>query len=124
MSGEKISFSTKVGATTLATIGVSLEWFDFYAYGIAAALVFPRYFFPPGYPYFWALVLSLVTYLVGFMARPVGAIVFGHIGDRYGATPKLVTVPFGLVTNHTFHCPVAPLAVHSIYHPGSHCTTT
>ena len=84
MSGEKISFSTKVGATALATIGVSLEWFDFFAYGTAAALVFPHYFFPPRYPYFWALVLSLVTYLVGFVARPVGAIIFGHIGDRYG----------------------------------------
>lgn len=83
-SSKKISLSTKVGATALVAIGVSLEWFDFYAYGIAAALVFPHYFFPPRYPYFWALVLSLVTYLVGFVARPVGAIVFGHIGDRYG----------------------------------------
>jgi MFS family permease len=83
-SSKKISLSTKVGATALATIGVSLEWFDFFAYGTAAALVFPHYFFPPKYPYFWALVLSLVTYLVGFVARPVGAIVFGHIGDRYG----------------------------------------
>jgi len=84
MSGEKISLSTKVGATALATIGVSLEWYDFFAYGTAAALVFPHYFFPPKYPPFWALFMSLLTYLVGFVARPVGAIIFGHIGDRYG----------------------------------------
>ncbi len=64
--------------------GASIEWYDFFLYAAAAALVFPHVFFPPGLPPFVALVASFSTYAVGFVARPIGAMLFGHTGDRLG----------------------------------------
>jgi MFS family permease len=63
--------------------GTSLEWYDFFLYGTAAALVFGRLFFPDAEPG-TATLLAFATYGVGFAARPVGAVVFGHFGDRVG----------------------------------------
>jgi len=66
-----------------STIGTMIEWYDFFLYGFAAALVFNQLFFPNHDPLVGTL-LAFVTYALGFVARPVGGIVFGHYGDRIG----------------------------------------
>lgn len=68
---------------TACLVGTSLEWYDFFLYGTAAALVFGRLFFPDADPAAGTL-LAFATYGVGFAARPIGAVVFGHFGDRVG----------------------------------------
>src|SRR5688500_13620788 len=64
-------------------IGTSLEWYDFFIYGTAAALVFNEIFFPSFEPLVGTL-LAFTTYAVGFVARPLGGLIFGHYGDRIG----------------------------------------
>ncbi len=64
-------------------IGTTIEWYDFFLYGSAAALVFNRLFFPQ-YDPLTGTLLAFATYAVGFVARPVGGIIFGHFGDRIG----------------------------------------
>ncbi|MGV9802247.1 MFS transporter [Mycobacterium sp. NPDC003449] len=66
-----------------STVGTALEWYDFMLYGTASALVFGRVFFPDSDPTVGTLA-SLGTFAVGFFARPVGGLLFGHFGDRYG----------------------------------------
>ena len=70
-------------------IGTSLEWYDFFIYGTAAALVFNKLFFPSFEPLVGTL-LAFATYAVGFIARPLGGIVFGHYGDKLGRKNVLV----------------------------------
>jgi MFS family permease len=70
-------------------IGSSLEWYDFFIYATAAALVFPKLFFPEATPIV-GLLLSFSTFWAGFIARPIGGLVFGHIGDKFGRKPALV----------------------------------
>jgi metabolite-proton symporter len=70
-------------------VGTSLEWYDFFIYGTAAALVFNQLFFPSFEPLVGTL-LAFTTYAVGFIARPVGGIVFGHYGDKVGRKQVLV----------------------------------
>ena len=77
----------KVALTALA--GASIEWYDFFLYGTAAALVFPSLFFPDSSPTM-ALILSFGTFAFGFIARPLGGILFGHFGDRIGRKRTLV----------------------------------
>jgi len=64
-------------------IGTTIEWYDFFLYGSAASLIFKDLFFPQFDP-LTGTILSFATYAVGFVARPVGGIVFGHFGDRIG----------------------------------------
>ena len=80
--------------------GTSIEWYDFFLYGIGSALVFPKLFFPASLPPFVALLASFSTFTVGFLARPVGALVFGHAGDRIGRKSALAAalVLMGLAT--------------------------
>src|SRR3954462_14464715 len=73
-----------------STVGTSIEWYDFFLYGTAAALVFPDLFFPDSSHYAGALA-SFATYAVGFAARPVGAAIFGHWGDRIGRKATLIS---------------------------------
>ncbi|GAA5157213.1 MFS transporter [Pseudonocardia eucalypti] len=68
---------------SLSLVGASVEWFDFFLYGTAAALVFPKLFFPNADPA-TGVLLSFATFGVGFVARPVGGIIWGHFGDRAG----------------------------------------
>jgi MFS family permease len=68
----------------LSLVGASVEWFDFFLFGTAAALVFPRLFFAEGTDPFLALLSSFAVLGVGFVARPVGGIVWGHFGDKLG----------------------------------------
>jgi MFS transporter, MHS family, shikimate and dehydroshikimate transport protein len=70
-------------------IGTTIEWYDFFLYGTAAALVFGDLFFPNAEPLIGTL-LAFSTYAVGFAARPLGGIVFGHFGDRIGRKSMLV----------------------------------
>jgi metabolite-proton symporter len=70
-------------------IGTSLEWYDFFIYGTAAALVFNKIFFPSFEPLVGTL-LAFATYAVGFIARPLGGLIFGHYGDRIGRKNVLV----------------------------------
>jgi metabolite-proton symporter len=70
-------------------IGTSLEWYDFFIYGTAAALVFNQLFFPTFEPLVGTL-LAFTTYAVGFLARPLGGLIFGHYGDRIGRKNVLV----------------------------------
>jgi MFS family permease len=79
---------TRLALTALA--GTSIEWFDFYLYGIASALVFPTLYFPRTLPPLVALLASFSTFAVGFFARPFGAALFGHVGDRAGRKAALV----------------------------------
>lgn len=78
----------KVAMTALA--GTSIEWYDFFLYGTAAALIFPAAFFPADMPPFIALIASFSTFAIGFLARPVGGIIFGHFGDTVGRKKVLV----------------------------------
>ena len=77
-------------AVIASTIGTTIEWYDFFIYGSAAALVFPRLFFPSSDP-FVGQILSFSTFFVGFVARPLGAALFGHFGDRVGRKSLLIT---------------------------------
>src|SRR5260370_12983478 len=72
-----------------ATVGTTVEWYDFQIYGLAAALVFSKQFFPNFDPLAGTL-LSFATFGVGFLARPIGGIIFGHMGDRVGRKSTLV----------------------------------
>ena len=78
----------RVAYTALA--GTSIEWYDFFLYGAAAALIFPTVFFGEVSPS-TALILSFLTFAAGFIARPIGGIIFGHFGDRIGRKKTLVT---------------------------------
>ena len=78
---------TKVATASL--VGTSLEFYDHFIYGTAAALVFPRLFFSQSEPSM-ALLLSLLTYSIAFAARPLGAALFGHFGDRLGRKKVLI----------------------------------
>ncbi|WP_405637922.1 MHS family MFS transporter [Streptomyces sp. NBC_00056] len=76
-------------AVVASTVGTAIEWYDFFLYGTAAALVFPHLFFP-GQSDYTGVLASFATQFVGFAARPVGAAIFGHFGDRVGRKSSLV----------------------------------
>src|ERR687886_1899329 len=84
--GETQSLKAVVAASF---IGTTIEWYDFFLYGTAAALVFGDLFFPEAKPLVGTL-LAFSTYAVGFAARPLGGVVFGHFGDRIGRKSMLV----------------------------------
>jgi metabolite-proton symporter len=77
-------------AAIASVVGTSIEWYDFFLYGTMAALVFPKLFFPGSDPYI-AVLQSFATLFLGFLARPLGAMIFGHYGDRIGRKVTLVT---------------------------------
>ena len=76
-------------AVIASTIGTAIEWYDFFLYGTAAGLVFGKLYFPNQDP-LSATLLAFGTYFVGFAARPVGAAIFGHYGDRIGRKATLI----------------------------------
>lgn len=89
-STPKVSLKDARRIAFAAFVGTALEWYDYFLFGTAAALVFNRLFFtdldPAG-----ATLAAFATFGVGFAARPIGAVVFGWIGDRYGRRPALLT---------------------------------
>ena len=99
-------------------IGTSIEFYDFFIFATAAAIVFPKIFFPEGVSPFIGLIASFSTFAIGFFARPVGAAVFGHFGDRLGRKTMLVvamllmgvaTTLIGLLPSHRAIGDFAPL---------------
>jgi metabolite-proton symporter len=106
-----------IEAVAASTIGTTIEWYDFFLYGTAAALVFPHLFFPELNP-FAGQVAAFATFTVGFIARPLGGVVFGYVGDRLGRKASLVatlllmgvsTVLIGLLPTYDQIGIVAPL---------------
>jgi MFS family permease len=108
---------TSLRTTAIAAlVGTSIEYYDFFLYGTASALVFPAVFFPRGAST-GALLASFSTFAVGFFARPLGAVIFGHLGDRHGRKPALVialllmgvaTTLIGCLPSYARVGPVAP----------------
>jgi len=89
-TGETTSSSKPLHKVILASlVGTTIEWYDFFLYGTAAALVFNRLFFPQTDPLTGAM-LAFATYALGFLARPLGGLVFGHYGDRIGRKKLLM----------------------------------
>jgi metabolite-proton symporter len=80
----------RLRAIAASTVGTTIEWYDFFLYGTMAALVFPKVFFPGSSPYS-GILLSFGTQFVGFAARPIGAMIFGHYGDRIGRKATLIS---------------------------------
>jgi MHS family shikimate/dehydroshikimate transporter-like MFS transporter len=90
LAGQETGKTRSIKQVVLASfIGTTIEWYDFFLYGTAAALVFNELFFPDAEPLIGTL-LALSTYAVGFVARPIGGVVFGHYGDRIGRKAMLV----------------------------------
>ncbi|MFF1711100.1 MFS transporter [Streptomyces sp. NPDC058268] len=87
-------------------IGTTIEWYDFFLYGSAAALVFNTLFFPDSDPLVGTL-LSFLTYAVGFAARPIGGVVFGHFGDKIGRK-KLLVLSLMMMGGATFAMGLLP----------------
>ncbi|MDF2896722.1 MAG: proP 1, partial [Rhodococcus erythropolis] len=77
--GAPTGLKKVVGASMAGTI---VEWYEFFLYGTAATLVFSKIFFAAGTSELDAILAAFVTYAVGFVARPLGGIVFGHFGDK------------------------------------------
>lgn len=88
-SSQQDTAARQKRSTTGAFIGTAIEWYDFYIFGTAAALVFGRVFYPEAAPTA-ALMASFATFWVGFLARPIGGMIFGHFGDRLGRKNVLV----------------------------------
>ncbi len=78
-------------AAIASFVGTTIEWYDFYAYATAASIVFGSLFFPEGTDPLIGVMASFATYAVGFFARPLGGVLFGHFGDRVGRKAALVT---------------------------------
>nr|WP_313038095.1 MFS transporter [Achromobacter ruhlandii] len=89
MRGNTKTGHQPVRASTAAFIGTMIEWYDFYIYATAAALVFGKLFFPSATGFYGTLA-AFGTFAVGFFARPLGGALFGHIGDRIGRKKSLV----------------------------------
>ncbi|MGZ4548198.1 MAG: MFS transporter [Blastococcus sp.] len=84
-----VARTQRTKAAVASTIGTTIEWYDFFLYGTAAALVFPAVFFP-GESVLAGTLFAFSTQFVGFAARPVGAAIFGHYGDRVGRKAALI----------------------------------
>jgi metabolite-proton symporter len=95
----EVSKSMQRRVAIASLIGTTIEFYDFYIYGIAAALVFSKIFFPSLDPVV-GTIAAFATFAVGFVSRPLGAVVFGHFGDRIGRKAMLVAslVTMGIAT--------------------------
>ncbi len=126
MSGtDTVAEAPQVSKSELRTVvvsslvGTTVEWYDFFLYGTAAGLVFPKLFFPGAAPAVGTL-LAFATFAAGFVARPVGGLIFGHIGDRVGRKKTLVatmmimgvaTFLIGLIPTYAAIGIAAPIAL-------------
>lgn len=90
---HRVTRKELVTAVASSTIGTTIEWYDFFLYGTAAGLVFNQLYFPGEDPTVGRL-LAYATFAIGFVARPVGGLIFGHLGDRIGRKKSLVTTMY------------------------------
>lgn len=97
---------TRRRALVSSTLGTCIEWYDFYVYGVAAAIILNVQFFPNASP-FVGILLSFSTYAIGFAARPIGGIIFAHFGDRLGRK-KMLMITLGLMGTGTFLIGILP----------------
>jgi MFS transporter, MHS family, shikimate and dehydroshikimate transport protein len=88
MTDQQKAPTSHVKVATASLIGTAIEWYDFFLYGTAAALIFNKLFFPTFDPMVGTL-LAFATYALGFVARPLGGLVFGHYGDKIGRKTML-----------------------------------
>jgi metabolite-proton symporter len=87
---KTVGFGTSIGTIAFASaIGTTIEWYDFFLFGVVTPLVFNKLFFPNFDPLVGTL-LAYTTFFVGFISRPIGGIIFGHYGDRIGRKTVLV----------------------------------
>lgn len=86
-------------AVVSSVLGTTIEWYDFFIYGTVGALVFPKLFFPGSDPYI-GLMQTFLTFAIGFLARPLGGVFFGHFGDKIGRKTTLIVtiILMGLAT--------------------------
>src|SRR5258708_21715838 len=89
VNADNITRQQMVPVIFSSTLGTAIEWYDFFLYGTMAVLVFPKLFFP-GATQVVGTLLALFTFLIGFIARPFGGALFGHLGDRIGRKSTLV----------------------------------
>lgn len=113
----EVATNSKVRVLFASLVGTTIEFFDFYIYATAAVLIFPHLFFPESSGSA-AILQSLATFAIAFIARPIGAAIFGHLGDRIGRKATLVaalltmgisTVCIGLLPTYAQIGIVAPL---------------
>ncbi|TCB52954.1 MFS transporter [Acinetobacter terrestris] len=117
-ASEEVATNSKFRVLTASLVGTTIEFFDFYIYATAAVLIFPHLFFPASTDPTTATIQSLATFAIAFIARPIGAAFFGHLGDRIGRKATLVaalltmgisTVCIGLLPTYAQIGIVAPL---------------
>src|ERR1700721_1886656 len=90
MGRNKMNQSTLLKRVVFASlIGATVEWYDFFLYGVVAGIVFNKLYFPGGDPLV-STMLAYGTFAVGFITRPLGGVIFGHFGDRIGRKSALV----------------------------------
>lgn len=94
MSDNKANKAPSMKVAASASAGAAVEWYDFFIYGTAAALVFPKIFFPADMHPLVAQIAAFSTFAVGFIARPLGGLLFGHYGDTHGRKKALVVAMF------------------------------
>ena len=99
-----------------SVIGASIEWYDFLVYAAATALVFNQLFFPTLNAHLGSIA-AFGAYAAGFLARPVGALIFGHFGDRIGRKPMLITTMLIMGCRNVPNRPTADIL------PSRHCGT-
>ena len=87
-------------AVVAATVGTTIEWYDFLLYSTMAGLVFGKLFFPNEDP-LTATLAAFATFFVGFVGRPIGALIFGHYGDRIGRKATLIATLLCMVSQHS-----------------------
>ncbi|MCY0858806.1 MAG: MFS transporter [Sulfolobaceae archaeon] len=87
---EELKYNERLKIGIFSAVGTTIEYYDFFLYALLSVLVFPKIFFPPGFKYLTAVLISLSTYFVTFMARPIGAMLFGNLGDKEGRRKGLV----------------------------------
>ena len=115
---QEVAKNSKFRVLTASLVGTTIEFFDFYIYATAAVIIFPHLFFPTSTDPTTATIQSLATFAIAFIARPIGAAFFGHLGDRIGRKATLVaalltmgisTVCIGLLPTYAQIGIVAPL---------------
>jgi MFS transporter, MHS family, shikimate and dehydroshikimate transport protein len=119
MAGSGVSDRDLRRVVAASMIGATIEWYDFFLYGTVAGIVFNKLFFPVADPVI-SILLAYTTFAIGFVARPVGGLIFGHFGDRIGRKSMLIltlmimgvaTVLIGLLPSYQQIGIAAPIAL-------------